>query len=355
MNPLGRFGTIMVTPFFSTASRRILPALCILALLMAAPALALTLSPGGTASGTISNGDPVYINGIATGHPQAGLQIWIIGPNYVKVATTQVNNDNTYSYELRPADTQNLAPGQYVVLVQHPMMNGRLDITYDAATGKVTNQMTGAGTSIFSLTGAGSLQNPNAALALMEAISSPDIDDTFAQVAFTIRSPTAFIDPVGTHAVGDTITFQGSTNLAVNDDLSVTIYSESFQPTKKSQSGEFSGASGIVKVVPGTNGLNHWAFTADTSTWKPDKYLVTVSGVTVTVTGSTSFALLPALPATTVVAPASPTVTYLSPTGPPTTVSTPVPPTNQSPAPVMAVAGLPAVLIAIRAIRKKER
>jgi len=344
----------MVTPFFSTALRRILPGLCILALLIAAPALALTLSPGGASSGTISNGDSVYINGIATGHPQGGLQIWIIGPNYVKVTTTQVNNDNTYSYQLRAADTQNLAPGQYVVLVQHPMMNGRLDITYDAATGKVTNQMTGAGTSIFSLTGSGSLQKPDAALALMETISSPNIDDTFAEVAFTISSPNAFIDWVGTHYVGDIITSQGSTNLAVGDDLSVTIYSESFQPTTKSQSGEFSGASGIVKVVPGTTGLNHWSFTADTSTWKPDKYLVTVSGVTVTVTGSTSFNLLPALPATMGVIPLSPTkVTSLSPTELPTTVSTPVPPTTRLPAPMIALACLPAVLIAIRAIRKK--
>ncbi len=341
----------MITFSFTPVRHRIVPAICILAFILVAPALALTLSPGGTSSGVISNGDSVYINGIATGHPQAGLQIWIIGPNYVKVTTTQVNNDNTYSYQLRPADTQNMAPGQYVVLVQHPMMNGKLDITYDPATGKITNQITGGGTSIFSLTGADSLQKPDAALALMEAIRSPDIDDTFAEVTFVISSPNVLIDKVGDHHEGDTITFQGSTNLAVGDDLSVTIYSESFRPTDKSQSGEFYGTSGVVKVVPGTKGMNRWSFTADTSKWMSDEYVVTVSGVTVAVTDSTTFYLIMRPFPVETVTTSPPTTIPVTPTMLPTTVTSTAPPVTQSPVSVAAVVGVLGALGAVRAIR----
>ena len=68
---------------------------------------AITLTPGDSGSSSaIANGDPVYIRGIATGHPQNGLQVWIIGYNYLKIDTVQVNEDNTYSYELKSSETQ---------------------------------------------------------------------------------------------------------------------------------------------------------------------------------------------------------------------------------------------------------
>ena len=79
------------------------------------PISAVSLSPGSSFAGapTIANGDPVYIHGIATGQPGAGLQVWLIGYNYVKISTVFTHADNTYEYELKPADTQSLAPGQY--------------------------------------------------------------------------------------------------------------------------------------------------------------------------------------------------------------------------------------------------
>ena len=114
--------------------------LCLILIIL--PVSALSLSPGNSFAGapTIANGDPVFIHGIATGQPGAGLQVWLIGYNYVKISTVHTNPDNTYEYELKSADTLSLAPGQYFVLVQHPMMNGVFDIYYDAATGSVINR-----------------------------------------------------------------------------------------------------------------------------------------------------------------------------------------------------------------------
>ena len=84
-------------------------------LLILSPVTAISLSPGSSFSSapTIANGDPVYIHGIATGHPRNGLQVWLFGNNYVKITTVSTNADNSYEYELKPADTRSLAPGQY--------------------------------------------------------------------------------------------------------------------------------------------------------------------------------------------------------------------------------------------------
>ena len=99
--------------------------------LIAIPAGALDFEPVGSPSSntvTIANGDSVLIHGIATGHPRNGLQLWIISHNYLKVTTIPVNDDNTYLYELKPADTQNLASGQ--VLLPCPAPDDERPVRY---------------------------------------------------------------------------------------------------------------------------------------------------------------------------------------------------------------------------------
>jgi len=324
-------------------------------LLALSPAAAVSLSPGSSFSGaaSIANGDPVYIHGIATGHPQNGLQVWLFGNNYMKISTVSTNADNSYEYELKPADTRALAPGQYYVLIQHPMMNGQFDIYYNAATGEVVNRQLGTGMSIFQLTGSGSLQTPAGANALMQAISSQNVDDTFAATSFIINPSTAFIDPVGTHAVGEQFTITGSTNLAVGDNLLVEVTSSSFKPTSKSQSAEFSGASGVVKVQPGSGVLNRWSFPVDASTFKPDEYIVKVSGITIDVTGSTLFNIVEKLPVTTAIP--APVVTELT-TAPVTTTipaTTPLPTTTKAALPITVLIGAIGLAIIAATVRKK--
>jgi len=307
------------------------------------PAAAITLSPGDTRSSTptIANGDPVIVNGIATGQPRNGLQVWLVGTNYVKIGSVPVNADNSFSYELKPADTRNLAPGQYMVLIQHPMMNGEFDIFYNPATGEVINRQLGGGTSIFQLTGAGSLQTPSAGLALMQAISSQNIDDTFKSDSFSVSPPDVFIDLPGDHVVGDRITVGGPTNLAVGNNLMVEITSSSFVPTQKGQPGGFSGVSGMVQVVPGTNGYNRWSFDVDTAAFRPDEYILKVSGITVDVTASTTFNIVAKVPTTAPTATMTATVTT-----PATVPASPAPPPSGPPQPVptKAPVSLPGII-----------
>ncbi|MFZ1898054.1 hypothetical protein [Methanoregula sp.] len=272
------------------AGRNVYRGICLLLLAVALGipcATAVTLTPGSTAITTIAQGDPVYIQGIATGHPQVGLQIWFIGYNFVKVSTVQVNDDNTYEYELQQSDTAKLAAGEYVVLIQHPMENGVFDVVYDPSSGTVTNVQTGK--QIFQLTGSGSLQSTGAVTALMNAIGSQNIDDTFAVVTFYVSQPATSINPIGDLQQGEKFTINGTTNLAAGDNLMVDITSSSFNPTSKTAPSGFSGAGGMIQVVPGNGRLNTWSFVVDTSTFVPDEYLVKVSGVEQAVTASARF------------------------------------------------------------------
>ena len=174
----------------------------------------------------------------------------------------------------------------------------------------------------FALTGAGSLQGSDAAEALVQAINSPNVDDTYTKLQFLVETPVITINPIGDQAVGNKFTITATTNLAVGDNVLFTVYSSSFQPTDKTQSGEFSGASGTVAVTQGTNGLNALSFDVDASTFKPDEYLVTAQEVLQPqATGTALFNVLQAAPPTATPTPVA-TVTTV-----PTMVATPMPTT----------------------------
>jgi len=322
----------MVFLISSPAQYRILILLVVLVII--APVTALTLNAGETRSSTpaIAKGDPVYIRGIATGRPQQGLQIWVIGNNYARVTTTSVASDSSFEYELTSSDTRNLAGGQYFVLIQHPMMNGQFDITYNAATGQVINRQMGNGMAIFTLTGQGGLQSADAASALMNAVNSQNIDDMFSTVSFFVTEPDAFIDLIGEHEVGEKFSITGTTNLAVDDDLMVEVYSSSFAPTRKGQPNEFSGKSGMVKVQPGSGSSNRWSFDIDAFGFVPGEYIVKVTAVNRQVTGTTTFSIVShkvrtTLPTTVspVSTPLPPSAALATPAAAPTTKSVPLP------------------------------
>jgi PGF-CTERM protein len=272
---------------------------------------------------TVAMGDRVFITGTAEGKPSSGVQIWILGKNYAVVQSESVNSDSSFSYEITRETTQDLAAGQYFVVAQHPMQNNRFDI-YEQG-GQVYNRMLGIlpGTKVFNLLGAGSLQGSDAAEALVQAINDPNVDDTYTKLQFLIENPIITITPVGDRHVGDKFTILATTNLAVDDEILCQVYSSSFKPTQKSQSGEFSGATGTVKVTKGDSGLNKISFDVDASTFKPDEYIVQFGAVIQSATGSALFNVLEGAAPTAV-----PTV---APTAVPTTVATTVPTTVATP------------------------
>ena len=146
--------------------------------------------------------------------------------------------------------------------------------------------------SLFKIHGPGSLQGSDAAEALVQGINQPYIDDTYTKLQFLIEQPVITIVPIGDKHVGDKFTITAATNLAVDDEILVQVYSSSFKPTQKSQSGEFSGATGTVKVQKGETGMNTIKFDVDSATFKPDEYIVTEDAVIQEATGTALFNVL---------------------------------------------------------------
>ena len=295
---------------------------------------------------TVAKGDRIYITGTAEGSPSS-VQIWIMGKNFYTLKSASVNSDASFSYEVRQEVTKGLSSGQYFVVVQHPMQNNKFDVNAIASTTnafdvwvynlQLQNTQTATttvanATRIFKLGGAGSLQGSDAAEALAEGINDANVDDTYTKLQFLIEEPVIRIDAIGDKHVGDKFTITAQTNLAVDDEVLVQVYSSSFKPTQKSQSGEFSGATGTIKVTKGDSGLNKLSFDVDSSTFKPDEYIVTENAVIQDdATGTALFNVLegaaPTAVPTVVVTTAAPTqaptvvVTTAAPTPVPTTKS----------------------------------
>jgi PGF-CTERM protein len=284
---------------------------------------------------TVAKGDRIYLTGTAEGQPHS-VAVWVLGKNYAVRAEETVNSDATFEYEIKQEVTKSLYSGQYFVVVQHPMQNDVFDIDSPGLTAAdngdvyVFNYALGESNSaldeisIFKIQGAGALQGSDAAEALVQGINDPNVDDTYTKLQFLVEEPIITIDTIGDRHVGDKFTITAKTNLAVDDEVLVQVYSSSFKPTQKSQSGEFSGATGTIKVTKGDSGMNTLTFDVDSSTFKPDEYIVTEDAVIQDCTGTALFNVLEGAAPTTV---PTTVVTTAGPTTAPTEVPTTVPPT----------------------------
>src|SRR5690606_16378622 len=106
-------------------------------------------------------------------------------------------------------------------------------------------------------------------------------------------------------------------------------------------------ATGTVKVVKGTEGFNTFAFPVDTTTFKPDEYIIQASGVTVDVTTTALFNVVDKVIPTTVVTTVPTTRMTTVATTVPTTAPTTAPTTTPGFGALVALIGLGAVAFLI--------
>ena len=100
------------------------------------------------------------------------------------------------------------------------------------------------------------------------------------------------INPINNKNVGDKFQINGLTNLAEKSELLVEVNSASFNPTSRTTSGVFYGATGTVLVQKGINNApNSWSFPMDTTTFSPDTYIVLVSAIDSPFNATSSFTL----------------------------------------------------------------
>lgn len=252
-----------------------------------------------------------------------------------------VEDDGSFEFELKSGDTSGLAAGQYFVVIQHPMMNKEFDV--DAGTGLDAGWIVGTNESGFNKVKISGLQASDAATALINALDSPNIDDTYVKLTFVVEEPNIWIDAIGDKAAGSKFTITGTTNLAVGDTLNIEVTSAAFQPTSKSEASGFGSVAGTTEVKQG-DGANTWSFEVDGASFKPDQYIVKVESIETSTTSTATFNVVEAVPTTQAT---PPTTTATGEVTPPTaTATTEATPPTQSPpgfGALLALAGLGAV------------
>ncbi|MDN5339350.1 MAG: hypothetical protein PWQ30_459 [Euryarchaeota archaeon] len=284
-----------------------------------------------TSGATVAKGDKLLITGTAQGNPD-NVYVWIFGKNYRALAkSASVESDGSFEYKLESGDTKDLTAGQYFVVVQHPMTNG-----YGVTASGTTINAPG-----MTAVDLATLQASDAATALVNALDSPNVDDTYTKLTFVIEEPQIFIDPIGDKEAGSKFTISGTTNLAVGDKLIIDVTSAAFQPSKKTETSGFASASGTVTVEKG-DGTNKWSFEVDATGFKPDQYIVKIESVETDTTQTANFNVVEPKPTT------QPTGTVTTqPTGTATTATTTTTTTTPTQSPgfgaLVALAGLGAV------------
>ncbi|WP_164913765.1 MEMAR_RS02690 family S-layer glycoprotein [Methanoculleus taiwanensis] len=235
-------------------------------------------------SHTLAKGDDLTVSGTATGNPD-NVYIWIFGKNYHLLGTpVNVASDDSFEYNLENGETENLRAGQYFVVVQHPMTDGEQDVRI--APGTTTN-ITGPDTPSVNIA---NLPASDAAIVLVNALSSRYVDDTYATLTFFVEEPWIRIDAIGHQSLGSTFSITGTTNLAPGDELLIGVTSASFKPSETTQYYGYSGASGTIAVRQGVPN-NTWSFDVDASQFLSDRYNVFVESVETGVWESTAFTL----------------------------------------------------------------
>jgi len=287
-----------------------------------------------TSSGAVvAKGDDLTLTGTAQGDP-SNVRVWIFGKNLqLTQESATVEDDGTFEYELK--NTRDLTAGQYFVVIQHPMMNKEFDIDANAS-----GWLVGSAGSGFSPVYIRGLQASDAATALINALDSPYVDDTYVKLTFVVEEAQIFIDAIGDKAAGSKFTITGTTNLAVGDTLNVEVTSAAFQPTSKSEAAGFASVAGTTEVKQG-DGANTWSFEVDGASFKPDQYIVKVECIETDTTATATFNVVEAVPTTQATPTATVTGGETTPTATATTTATP----TQSPGfgALVALAGLGAV------------
>ena len=208
-----------------------------------------------TSSGaTVAKGDELTISGRATGDPD-NVYIWIFGKNYYKFAqSATVESDSTFEYKLESGDTRDLSSGEYLVVIQHPMNNGP-GVTEN--NGVISAQ----GITPVNLR---SLQASDAVSALINALDSPYVDDTYTKFPFRIIEECWIqIDPINDPTYGETFAVTGTTDYPAGTALAYEI---------SKNSGDFYLSGETIVTDAGD-----WRIDLDTATIGPGAFTLWVT------------------------------------------------------------------------------
>ena len=203
-----------------------------------------------TVKDIVVKGEKTSITGTATG--ATNVMYYIFGSNTFITGTVEVDN-NKYSIE---AVTDNLDPGRYHVIIQHPMLDGSFNVGANQTTGDVKLNTAGdykTGTLQFNVL---AMQTGNAETALCALIDDINVDDICLKTTFAVINPAFAVNTVKNIEFGESFVFSGTTNLPVGDTVTIQVSSIAFGTNTSINTMK------VVKIVAGEN-VNTWSATFD--------------------------------------------------------------------------------------------
>jgi len=225
-------------------------------------------------SPTVAIGDKITITGNAEATDD--LKYYVFGSNYYYTDTVSVNDDSTYSFDI---ETDGLTAGQYYLIVQHPMYDTYFNVMdVNPSNGPIclnaTNEPTASDEVVVAVA---DRQKANAAAALKAAIDRESIDDIYVPLEFKVAQPTLTMNSVSDVAKGSTLSVSGTTNYKAGTVITVDVLSTAFTAVEKTSVSSASFITMTAKAVAGTNGVNTWSVTFDTSGLNVDSYTIQAS------------------------------------------------------------------------------
>ncbi len=234
----------------------------------------------------VAKGDSLSISGYSSGFERGGITVWIFGKNYFRCDEASVDRDGLFTYEIPMWQTADMVAGQYVVIIQHPMGNGEFDIYTDRLRQMVLGRSPYMGAPIFRVGGPGALMGSDAANALITALNSPYIDDTYTRWDIRVTSPKITINPSSLiQETTSPVVIQGTTNLKAGKRLLIEITDNRFTPTLKGQPDNSYGFSGTVDTMQGF-GERRFSLTIPAGRLIPGEYRILVQAIESEVTTS---------------------------------------------------------------------
>jgi hypothetical protein len=200
----------------------------------------------------VAKGDSLTISGWSSGVESGEIAIWIFGRNYFRCDYTSIERDGGFNYEIPGWQTDDMVAGQYVVIIQHPMGNGVFDIWTDAPHQLVLGRTPYMGAPIFRVGDPGALMGSDAANALITALNSPYLDDTYTRWDIRVMSPKITINSSSLVQMNTSpVVIEGTTNLGAGKRLLIEISDNRFAPTLKGERENSYGYSGTADIMDG--------------------------------------------------------------------------------------------------------
>jgi len=212
------------------------------------------------------------INAEAT---EIGIAYYIFGTNYFVNNTVDdaVDEDtpNQFAIKLEDTETDDMDPGQYFMVIQHPMYDQKFNINASANIIQLVD-----GNDVTPLFNVFDRQTANAAQALCDALDTQNIDDMYVKYSFFVvgedESFTLSEIPT-TIAQGETLTISGVSTANAGEYVTVEMISTAFAAVPK----ETVGSAAFIAVTTQIADDGTWEVTFDTSDLNVDEYSLKVA------------------------------------------------------------------------------